>query len=338
MKIGVIGLGFMGSTHLQAISRISNARLVAVMDTNLARLGGDLSDIEGNLGIDGQKMDFTSVNTYSSLAEILSDPQVEAVDICLPTDLHAPVAIEALRAGKHVLVEKPIALTGASADEMVSSAAENRRILMAGQVLRFSPAYQNLRDLVSSAQLGPIRSAFFRRRAAVPAWGPWLSDKDKSGGGIFDLLIHDVDIALLLFGVPDSISATGHENIPNGIDSIVSEFHYPEIGSVTIAGGWHPASEYPFSMEYTVVGDLGVAEYSSAGRPPGVYWKDSRVESVKDDEIDPYQAEIEYFVKCCDEGRQPALCDPSSSALSVKVAQLMVEARAQRGTTLQCKL
>jgi predicted dehydrogenase len=338
MKIGVIGLGFMGSTHLQAIARIPDARLVAVMDTNLARLSGDLSDVEGNLGIDGQKMDFTGINTYSRLGDILSDPQVEAVDICLPTDLHAPVAIEALRSGKHVLVEKPMALTGTAADEIVNIAAENRRILMAGQVLRFSPAYQYLKELVHSGQLGPIRSAFFRRRAAVPAWGPWLSDKAKSGGGTFDLLIHDVDITLLLFGVPDSISATGHEDIPNGIDSIVSEFHYSEIGSVTIAGGWHPASEYPFSMEYTVVGDLGVAEYSSAGRPPSVYWADGRVESVRDDGTDPYQVEIEYFVKCCDEGHQPDLCDPSSSALSVKVAQLMLEARGQQGAMVQCRL
>ncbi len=338
MKIGVIGLGFMGSTHLQAIARIPGARLVAVMDTNPARLSGDLSEVQGNLGIDGQRMDFTGVKKYSSLKEILSDPQVEAVDICLPTDLHAPVTIEAVRAGKHVLVEKPMALDGASADEMLTAATENERVLMAAQVLRFSPAYQGLAGLVQSAKLGPIRSAFFRRRTAVPAWGPWLADEAKSGGGIFDLLIHDVDMALLLFGVPEAISATGHEDMPNGIDSIVSEFYYPEIGSVTIAGGWYPANEYPFSMEYTVVGDLGVAEYSSAGRPPSIYWTDGSNELLEDDEMDPYQAELEYFLKCCDGGHQPDLCHPSSSALAVRVTQLMIAARKQAGDKVKCSL
>ncbi len=338
MKIGVIGLGFMGSTHLQAIARIPGARLVAVMDTNPARLSGDLSDIQGNLGIDGQKMDFTGVKKYSGLAEILADPQVEAVDICLPTDLHTPFTIEALRAGKHVLVEKPLALDGASADKMLTAASQSERILMAGQVLRFSPAYQGLLRLVQSEQLGPTRSAFFRRRTAVPGWGPWLSEKTRSGGGIFDLLIHDVDIALLLFGVPEAISATGHEDMPNGIDSIVSEFHYPEIGSVTVTGGWYPASEYPFSMEYTVVGDLGIAEFSSAGRPPSVYWTDGSNELLEDDGVDPYEAEIAYFLKCCEGGQQPDLCHPSSSALSVRVAQLMIEARNHGGDKLKCEV
>ncbi|MCP5110813.1 MAG: Gfo/Idh/MocA family oxidoreductase, partial [bacterium] len=253
------------------------------------------------------------------------------VDICLPTFLHAPIAIQALRAGKHVLVEKPMALDGAAADEIIAVAAEANRVLMVAQVLRFFPAYQVLAELVRSGKLGQVRSALFRRRTAVPSWGPWEFDKAKSGGGIFDLLIHDVDMSLHLFGVPAAISATGHEAMQNGIDALTAEFHYPEIGSVTITGGWHHSGEYPFSMEYTVIGDNGVVEFSSDGRPPTVYWKDGAKEVLKAGETDAYRAEIEYFLNCCREGKEPELCRPEESSTAVKLTKLMVEARDRRG-------
>jgi predicted dehydrogenase len=167
----------------------------------------------------------------------------------------------------------------------------------------------------------------FRRRTAVPAWGPWEFDKSKSGGGVFDLLIHDVDQALRLFGMPEAISATGHEDMPHGIDTIAAEFHYPQIGSVTITGGWHHRGEYPFSMEFTVVADGGVVEYSSAGRPATVYWADGRKELLPASEKDPYQAEIEYFLDCCRSAARPELCLPEESAQAVRMTRLMVEAR-----------
>ena len=104
MKIAVLGLGFMGSTHLKALKNIPRATLAAIMSGDEKKLSGDLTGIQGNLGGPGESMDFSSVAKYRGVEEVLRDPNVEAVDICLPTDLHAPVAIEALRAGKHVSV------------------------------------------------------------------------------------------------------------------------------------------------------------------------------------------------------------------------------------------
>lgn len=92
----------MGSTHLKAMARIPGAEVAAVMDMNEARLSGDLSDIQGNIGGPGEKLDFSAVRKYRTVEEILGDPDLEAVDICLPTYLHAPAAIEALRAGKQI--------------------------------------------------------------------------------------------------------------------------------------------------------------------------------------------------------------------------------------------
>ena len=326
----------MGSTHLQGLARIPGAQLTAVMDMDTRRLSGDLSGIQGNLGGPGAAMDFSAVAKHPTVEGILADPNVDAVDICLPTHLHAPVAMAALRAGKHVLVEKPMALNGADADAMCTQAEAAGRILMVAQVLRFIPAYRELARLVKSGDLGAVRWAMFRRRTSVPTWGPWEFDKTKSGGGIYDLLIHDVDMALQLFGTPASISAAGYEDMPHGIDMITAEFCYPEVGSVSITGGWHHTGEYPFSMEYTVVADRGVVEFSSAGRPASVYWSDGRKEVLPGEGPDCYQAEIAYFVECCERGEQPALCPPRESAEAVKCALRMLEARERKGAAVAC--
>src|SRR5215468_6214855 len=109
MRIAVFGLGFMGSTHLKAWKNIPDATLFAVADETEKRLTGDLSDIQGNIGGPGEKMDFSRVRKYSKVSDALADAEIDAVDICLPTDQHVPAAVAALRAGKHVLVEKPLA-------------------------------------------------------------------------------------------------------------------------------------------------------------------------------------------------------------------------------------
>jgi predicted dehydrogenase len=160
---------------------------------------------------------------------------------------------------------------------------------------------------------------------------------DRSGGGIFDLLIHDVDICLHLFGPPESLSAWGHEDMPKGIDILTAEFHYPEIGTVTVSGGWHHPKSYPFSMEYTVVADGGTIEFSSAGRVPTLYKDNGEAVILPVAKKDGYQAEMEYFVDCVKRNRQPEICPAAESSLAVKLTKLMVEARKRRGETFACQ-
>src|SRR5580704_18942650 len=141
MRVGVLGRGFMGRTHLKALAEIADVEVVA--DTDIAK--------------------------------VIADPSVDAVDICLPTNLHAPVALEALRAGKHVLVEKPMALDVAVSWQMIARAKKQKRVLMVAHVLRFFPMYVALGDILASGRIGPPRSAMFRRRCGAPAWGAWLT-------------------------------------------------------------------------------------------------------------------------------------------------------------------
>ncbi len=325
----------MGATHLRALRNIPDVIVAAVMDQDEQRLSGDLSAVMGNIGGPGERFDFSDVRKYRSPEEIVADPDLDAVDICLPTHLHAPAALAALRHGKHVLVEKPMALDGAACEEMIAEARRCGRVLMVAQVVRFIPAYRSLADLLRSGKLGPVRSAIFRRRCAAPTWGPWEFDPAKSGGGVFDLLIHDVDICLHLFGPPRAVTAVGYENLPGGVDAILGCLDYPEIGFVAVTGGWHHVSQYPFSMEYTVVGDGGAVEYSSAGRPATFYRAGGGAEDLESDGGDWYQAEIRYFLDCCRRNAWPELCPPEASAAAVRLMRLMVESRRQGGRRLE---
>jgi predicted dehydrogenase len=326
----------MGSTHIKALRQMPGVELAAVCSVDEKALTGDFSHIQGNLGGPGEVFDFSRVAKYREIEHAIADPNVDAVDLCLPTDLHAAAAIAALRAGKHVLVEKPMALDGAAADRICAEAERSGKILMTAQVLRFFPAYTALRDAIAGGQLGPVRSAVFRRRCAAPAWGGWLKRPEMSGGGVFDLLIHDIDMALHLFGMPESVSATGHDDAQRGIDVIHAEMFYSHGGVVLVSGGWHHPKSYPFSMEYTVVSDGGTVEFSSAGRDPMLYREDGTAEKLPLVDRDGYAAELEYFVECCRTGRQPEICPPRESANAVKLGRLMLEARNRNGEKIAC--
>jgi predicted dehydrogenase len=336
MKLAVLGLGFMGSTHVKALKDIPGVELAAVCSVDEAALSGDFRHIQGNLGGPGERFDFSGVRQYREIEQAISDPGVDAVDLCLPTDLHAAVAIEALRAGKHVLVEKPMALDGHAAERMIEEARRAGRILMSAQVLRFLPPYMALREALCGGELGLVRSAVFRRRCAAPAWGGWLKLPEKSGGGVFDLLIHDVDMMLHLFGAPEKVSATGYDDDARGIDIIHAQFYYSHGGVVLVTGGWHHPKAYPFSMEYTVAADGGTLEYSSAGREPTLYRQDGTEEQLTLTPRDGYTAELAYFVECCRAGQQPDLCPATESAAAVKLARLMLEARNRNGEWIEC--
>src|SRR5262249_13053297 len=159
------------------------------------------------------------------------------------------------------------------------------------------------------------------------AWGGWLTEPSQSGGGVFDLLIHDVDFCLHLFGKPESVSSVGFVSSVEGIDCIDAQLFYPGGGVVSIIGGWHHLSEYPFAMEYTVTLGGCTLDYSSrcGGAKlfaPGEQPQDL-VQSAAD--ADGYGGEIGYFIDCCRMERPPALCPPRESADAVKLMLLLLE-------------
>ena len=320
MRLAVIGLGFMGSTHIKAARTLSGVEVAAVCDTDAKRLSGDFSALRGNTGGPGEQVDLSAAAKYRDIPALLAHPGVEAVDVCLPTGMHEAVAVAALRAGKHVLVEKPMALDGASADRMAAEAERQGRVLMAAQVIRFWPEYAALRETLRSGRLGAFRGATFRRRCAAPSWGTW------EGGGAFDLLIHDFDFALHLWGMPEALCASGYCDDAAGIDLLHTLLCYPG-GDILITGGWLNRGEYPFSMEFTATFDRDTVEFSTASGagvldcPPG----------------SAYAAEIAHFARCC-AGEANVLCPPRESAAAIKLLRLALEARERKGERIPCRI
>jgi predicted dehydrogenase len=320
MRLAVVGFGFMGGVHLKALASVPSVELAAVVSRRTISDAGE-----------------SSVKHYTTLDQALADPEIDAVDLCLPTDLHEAAAIAALRSGKHVLVEKPMSLSVESCHRMIAEAGRARRILMVAHVLRFFPAYKALQRAVDGRELGAIRSAAFRRRCAQPGWSDWITDKTRSGGGAFDLLIHDVDMALRLFGPPRVISATGYEDATAGVDIVSARFFY-EGFVVEISGGWMFPGAFPFAMEFTVLGERGLLEFNSESRPLKRYGTpDASGQEVALESTDGYAAEISYFAECCRTGDQPLLCTPTSSAESVRLALAMFEARSRGGERISWK-
>jgi predicted dehydrogenase len=325
MRIAVLGLGFMGSTHVRALGGVAGAELTAVYSSDSRKLAGDLTSIQGNLGGPGGSFDFTRLKPYTRIEDLLADPEIDAVDLCLPTDLHEPVGIAALRSGKHVLVEKPMALNGDSARRMIAEAERAQRILMTAQVLRFFPEYMALRE--EKERQGAVLGATFARRCGEPGWGGWLKDPLRSGGGAFDLLIHDVDMCLHLFGRPQAVAATGFK------DWVAGHFFY-EGFTVGIEGGWQSPPAYPFCMEYRVTMEGATLEYSSAGRPPVRYTDVESALPLAD--ADGYAAEIAYFLECCRTGERPERCLPEESAAAVDLMNALLCARERGGERVEC--
>src|SRR5581483_5342529 len=273
--------------------------------------------------------DLSAARKYGEWRELIDDPKLDAVDICLPTDLHAPAAIAALEGGKHVLCEKPMALSADDCERMLATAKRHGRVLMIGQILRFWPEYLYLQDFVKAGRYGQIRSATFTRRCGLPDWSRWLPDESRSGGAVIDLLIHDIDQALLLFGTPARIDA---KSIGEP-DTLMGTLIYPGGPEVRIQGGWFPSGT-PLSMGFQVRADRAELEWG----PNGLTLSDAGGfrEIVSVSAADAYREELSYFVDCCRAGKPPERCLPQESARALKLALLLKQSRGSGGEQLAC--
>jgi predicted dehydrogenase len=199
----------MGMIHFLTYQKVRGVKVAALCETDKVRLGGDWRTIKGNFGPPGQWMDLAGISRYERLDDLIADPTLDAIDICLPPAFHTPTAIKALRAGKHVFSEKPIALTASDATKMVDAAEKSGRVLMIGHVLPFFPEYAQARKLVSSGRYGRLLGGHFRRVISDPAWLPNYYKPDVIGGPMLDLHVHDAHFIRLLFGMPQRVTSQG---------------------------------------------------------------------------------------------------------------------------------
>src|SRR5690348_558641 len=163
VRIGIVGVGFMGMIHYLAARHLRGAHVAAICSRDPKKLAGDWRSIQGNFGPRGEMMDLSAVQKYDRLEALLADPDIDLVDVCNPTAEHPATALRALEAGKHVLVEKAIALDPKDADAMVAAAARAKRLLMVAHVLPFVPEFAFAADAIRSGRHGRLLGAHFKR-------------------------------------------------------------------------------------------------------------------------------------------------------------------------------
>ena len=322
MKIGIIGFGFMGGVHLAAIQRIEDATVTAVASRTRPVPGapprGNLHDVESSsLPADA--------NWYSDWRRVL-DSDIDAVDICLPTYLHKQVILSALERGKHVLCEKPMALTSSDCDQILEAANKSDRVFMVGHVLRFMYPYRYAASFIHSTCHGTVKACTMNRRTGYPQWSNWLSQEQYSGGAILDLLIHDIDLAVKLFGQPSAVSAVNDGEI----DTMRGTLRYSNGLKIHIEGGWY-SPDTPFSAGFQIEGEDAALSFAEGKLRLNLSDDEQFVDIPEHRE---YFEQIAYFVECCRNNSAPEQCLPAESARAVRLANLLKDSRAQNGKEL----
>lgn len=209
VRIGLVGIGFMGWIHWLSAKKLNNARITTICSRDEKKRAGDWRGIRGNFGPPGEQVDLTDVKAYDSLDAMLADGELDLIDICNPTQAHPATAIQALKAGKHVLVEKSISLDPKDADEMLDAAAKAGRMLMVAHVLPFFPEFKFAAEAIRNGQYGKLIGGHFKRIISKPDWSGEIADAAKTGGPAVDLHIHDTHFIGLVCGVPKQVFSTG---------------------------------------------------------------------------------------------------------------------------------
>ena len=323
VNIAVVGLGFMGVTHLRAYLANPAARIVAVCDAARLPVNGILPGVAGNITKSDDLDLGPQVKVFRKLAEVLADPEVELVDLCTPTPLHHEQAVAALRAGKHVLCEKPLARTAAAAREILKVAEASPGFLMPAMCMRFWPGWSWLKQVVAEKTYGKILVARFRRLSEMPGWskqGTYAGGMDI-GGALFDLHIHDTDFVNFLFGRPASVFSSGVISAAGSIDHVVTQYVYPGGPAVHAEGSWLLTKG--FQMAFTIHCERATLDFDLTRGADALQVSEpgKDIQTIKQDGPDGYGEEIRYALACVAQRQRPAMVTARDGVTALEICE-----------------
>ena len=323
VNVAVVGLGLMGVTHLRAYLQNKSARVVAVCDAVRLPVKGVLAGVAGNIKKTADIRLGKQVKVFRQLEEVLAEPELELVDLCTPTPLHREQSMAALRAGKHVLCEKPLARTSADASKILKVAESARGFLMPAMCMRFWPGWSWLKQVVEKRTYGKVLAARFLRLSEMPGWskqGTYTGATDL-GGALFDLHIHDTDFVQFLFGVPSSVFSTGVTETNGSINHVTTQYNYANGPTVYAEGSWLLAKG--FHMAYTLHCERATLDYDLSRGVEALQvtetGKSARVINL--DRGDGYGLEIDYMLQCVLSGRPPAVVTASDAVRTLEICE-----------------
>lgn len=315
VKVALIGFGGIARAHNGAYKRLRDSgvkvSLVAVCDKNAEQFQRSITI---NLGTDETPLP-EGIHFYTDIDELIEKEDFDMADICLPTCLHKPFAVKLLNAGKHVLCEKPMALSSKDCEEMLEAAKKNDRQLLIGQVLRFDRCYLYLKHCVDTACFGKLKHITMERFSIYPTWGDFSTA--RSGGLPLDMHIHDIDIVQYLLGRPNKVSSIIHEDVPN-CQLIHSRLFYND-ATVLVDGAWDVAFEEGFRAGYKA--RFENASVVCSGNSVKVYPKDEKPFVPELDGEEAMMAEIRHMIDIILNPDLPCINPPESSMMSVQMVE-----------------
>jgi len=307
MKVAVLGTGF-GSVHVQKYCKFLPSQNIFVWGRNKEKVQ--------NL------KDSLNINTVNSFDDIWNNDSIDLVDICLPNSLHKEIAIKAMKSGKHVYIETPIAETLEDANAILEVAKETGKKAFVDLFMRFEYAYDFLFRKMQEGNLGQLKALYVKRDTP-----PWWGNLDLSEIGI-QLIIHDVDFICRMMGEPNDIkisSVTVRQN--ESILSVLMQYKnsYAVLSSSSAMPGAHP-----FTIGYEAIFEKGTIRYSEDGYEENR--KDAKLSMFTDKErlvfplesIDCCEQAIKHVLDCCE--KNITIINPAEdAALALKTVLRMNE-------------
>ena len=313
LKAAILGFGGMGHCHASQYGEQKDVKLVAVCDIDPAKFKMD--NVEINFGNSG-KADVNALRCYECYEDLIKgEPDLDYIDICLPSDLHCEYSCRAMKDGFNVLCEKPMALNTKDCDKMIKTSYDTGKLLMIAQCLRFDEGFNAIRKAYESGKYGKLLRFSLKRMGSFP--GGWFRDVKRSGGALMDLHIHDVDFILSMLGTPDSLTARGVIVKSGGVDDLGANFIYKDGPVVAAESSWFRGS---WQCGMSAIFEEATVEVM--GGNITVYQVDKKKKETKIKGKNCYFNEIAYFAKCVKTGKRPEIAAIESTRDTIRVLEL----------------
>ena len=289
IRIGLLGAGAMGTAHAAAYAGMADARVVGVFSRDAARAQAVATICEAHPSTDA--------------ARLIDHPDIDAIDVCLPTRVHAEFVIAALQAGKHVFCETPLALELGEAWEMQEAARRAGRLLQVGLLMRSVAACRHVKDAATSGVHGRLLSvAAWRLGSYLHPEGP--DHKDHYGDPSTELMTFDFDLIHWLMGRPTTVSASAVQTA-HGPGEISAVLQYEDVRHATVTASGLMPPGFAFTAGFRALFERAVFEQStvfgSAGPPTSTFTLVEGREPARPVPVhgrNPYQVQLQRFVDC----------------------------------------
>jgi len=307
-RVAILGPGSICRTYLDALKESAKVEVCALAGRDTKK-GRNLAEEYG-------------LPYYTDQESLYHEVRPDAVLICTPTYTHEEAVRNAIGHGVHVMCEKPFVLRAEVAESLIREAEEAGIRLMVMQVVRFWPEYVKIKEMIGSGELGEIKNVYLNRLSAHPTWCTWHRDPEKSGGGLYDLHIHDIDYLYHVFGPVESVYAVGKQEDSGCFNNVSTVLRFVSGESAVVEGFMDMTGAYAFTTNARVNGSQASVEMlNKTVYPDGeevkaahmvLYKKDGSIEHIRTEKYDPYQKEVEYFASCVQKDRETEMvmnCD-----------------------------